>query len=123
MKDLLLLCIKIVNISYGNKLYNQKDGVPIIAGIFMVDLERNLASKLSTHMTKWKRYVDDTIAYIKPSSIDYVLSVLNSVYKNITFEEEKDNAISFLDVLILRNNISLETTVYCKVTHNDVYLH
>ena len=130
MKDLLLLCIKIVNISYGNKLYNQKDGVPmgyplerIIAGIFMVDLERNLASKLSTHMTKWKRYVDDTIAYIKPSSIDYVLSVLNSVYKNITFEEEKDNAISFLDVLILRNNISLETTVYCKVTHNDAYLH
>ena len=68
-------------------------------------------------MTKWNRYADDAIAYINPSSIDYVLSVLNSsVHKNIkfTFEEEKDNKISFLDVLILTNNDSIETTVYRK---------
>ena len=72
--------------------------------------------KLSTQMTKWKRYVDDRIAYIKPSSTDYVLSVLNSFHKNIKF-------ISFLDVLILRNGRFVETTVYRKLTHNDVYLH
>ena len=71
------------------------------------------------------RYVDDTITYIKPSSIDYVLSVLNSFHKSIkfTFEEDKDNKILFLDVLILRNGSSIETTVYRKFTHNDVYLH
>ena len=76
-------------------------------------------------MTKWKRYVDDTITYIKPISINYVLSVLNSFHKNIkfTFEEEKDNKISFLDVLILSNGSSIETTVYRKFTHSDVYLH
>ena len=39
------------------------------------------------------------------------------------FEEEKDNRISFLDVLILRNGSSIETTVCRKLTHNDVYLH
>ena len=57
----------------------------------MVDLERNVIPKLSTHMTKWKRYVDGTIAYIKSSSIDYVPPVLNSFHENIkvTFEEEK----------------------------------
>ena len=66
MKDLLLLCTKNVHFSYDNKLYSQKDGVamgsplgPVIAGIFMVDLERNVIPKLSTHMTKWKRYVDN----------------------------------------------------------------
>ena len=46
---------------------------PATAGNFKVDLERNVIPKLSTHMTKWKRYVDDAITYIKPSSIDYVL--------------------------------------------------
>ena len=66
-----------------------------------------------------------SITYIKPSSIDDVLSVLNSFHKNIkfSFEEEKDNKISFLDVLYLRNGSSIETTVYRKFTHNDVYLH
>ena len=104
MKDLLLLCTKKVHFSYDNKLYSQKDSVAmgspleqVIAGIFMVDLEENVIPKLSTHMTKWKRYVDDTITYIKPSSINYVLSVMNSFHKNIkfTFEEEKDNKIHY----------------------------
>ena len=99
LKDLWLLCAKNVHFSCDNKLYSQKDGVamasplgPVIAGIFMVDLERNVILTLSTHMTKWKRYVDDTITYIKPSCIDYVLSVLNSFHKNIklSFEEEKE---------------------------------
>ena len=87
---------------------------PVIAGIFMVDLERNVIPKLSTNMTKWKRYVNETITYIKPSSIGYVLFVLNSFYKNIkfTFEEEKDNKISFLDGLILRHGSSYICTTY-----------
>ena len=91
----------------------------------MVDLKKNVIPKLSTHMAKWKRYVDDTTTYIKPSSIDYVLSVLNSFHKNIkfTFEEEKDIKISFLDVFILRNGSSIKTTVYRKFTYNDIYLH
>ena len=132
MKELLLLCTKNEHFSYDNKLYSQKNGIamgsplgPVIAGIFMVDLERNVIPKLSTRMTKWNKYVDDTITHIKPSSIDYVLSALNSFHKKIkfTFEEEKDNKISFLDDLILRNGSSIETTVKRKITHNDVYLH
>ena len=57
MKDILLLCTKNVHFSYGNKLYSQKDGVamgsplgPLITGIFMVDLERNVMPKLAIHM-------------------------------------------------------------------------
>ena len=65
MKDLLLLCTKNVHFSYDNKLYSQKDGVamgsplgPLIAGIFMVDLERNVVPKLATHMTEWPSIMD-----------------------------------------------------------------
>ena len=46
---------------------------PVIAGVFMADLERNVIPKLSTHMNKWKRYVNDTIAYTKRSMIMYHL--------------------------------------------------
>ena len=115
--------------SYDDKLYSQKDSVamgstlgPVIAGILMVDLERNAIQKLSTHMNKWKRYADGTITYIKPSSIDYVLSIELFCIK-FTFEEGKDNKMSFSHVLILRNSSSIESTVYRKFRHNDVYLH
>ena len=76
-------------------------------------------------MSRWKRYVDDTIAYKKPGFIDYILSVLNSFQKSIkfTFKEDKDNEILFLGVLILRNGSSIETTFYRKLTHYDIYLH
>ena len=69
--------------------------------------------------------MDDTIAYVKPDAIDYVLSILNSFHKNIsfTYEQEINGKISFLHILILRNGNSFETTVHCKSTHNDIYLH
>ena len=72
-----------------------------------------------------KRYLDDTIKSIKPSSIPLVISALNKFNENIefTFEEEKDGKIPFLDVLLIRRNDTLETTVYRKATHNGIYLH
>ena len=46
---------------------------PVIAGIFMVELERNLLPTLSQYMTSWKRYVDDTISYVKVDCIENLL--------------------------------------------------
>ena len=96
---------------------------PVIAGIFMVELEKSLLPKLSSYMTSWKHYVDDTIAYVKPDAIDHLLSILNSLFENIlfTYEPEINGKISFLDILILRNSNSLENTVHHKSTHNDIY--
>ena len=34
-----------------------------------------------------------------------------------------NDKISFLDVLLIRNNDTLETTIYRKSTNNGVYLH
>ena len=101
----------------------------VIAGSFTVELERNLLSTLFQYMASWKRCVDDTISYVKFDCIESVLNTLNSFHANIsfTYEQECDDAknsmISFLDVLIMKKNNTIETTAYRKQNHNDIYLH
>ena len=89
MRDLLLLCTKNVHFSYNGDIYAQADGVtmgsplgPVLAGIFMVELERTILPNLREHMIPWKRYVDDTISYIKEESIEHVLCKLNGYHNN-----------------------------------------
>ena len=84
-----------------------------------------LVPKLEDHVQKWRRFVDDTFAYVKIGSVEYVLSVLNSFHKNIkfTYEEERNNILPFLDVLFIRDGEKLSPTAYRKDTHNDLYLH
>ena len=131
MKKLLLLCTKNVHFTFNNKIYQQCGGVaigfplgPVIAGIFMVELERTLLPRLTEYMTPWKRYVDDTIATGKLTSIDHVLMILNTFHKNIkfTYELEINKKISCLDISLIRKNDILETTIYRKSTNNGVYL-
>ena len=132
MKELLLLCTKNVHFTFNNDIYQQCDGVamgsplePVTAGIFMVELERTLLPRLTEYMTPWKRYVDDTIATIKLTSIDHILMIRNTFHKNInfTYELEINKKISFLDVFLIRKNDTLETTIYRRSTNNGVYLH
>ena len=77
------------------------------------------------HMSPWKRYVDDTIAVIKLSSLVNVLSILNSFNQNIefTYELEQNGKIIFLDLMLIRMNDTLKTTIYRKTTHNGVHPH
>ena len=78
--------------------------VQLLAGIFKVELERTILPTLKEHMSPWKRYVDDTISYIKEESIEHVLSKLNGYHDNIelTYEIENDGKLPFLDVLVIR---------------------
>ena len=124
--------MKNVHFSFHGQLYLQKDGIamgsplgPAIAGISMVELERNLLPTLSQYMTSWKWYVDDTISYVKVDCIEHVLNALNFFHANIsfTYKQECDGIISFLDVLTMRKNNTTETTVYRNQTHNDIYQH
>ena len=91
----------------------------------MVHLEGTLIPTLTEHMNPWKRYVDHTISIIKEKSIAHVLTVLNNFHKNIelTYKMEENGKIAFLDVLLIRNNNILKTTVYRKKTQNGVYLY
>ena len=132
MNKLLLLFTKNVHFAFNSDIYQQCDGVamesplrPAIAGIYMVELERTLLPRLIEYMTPWKRYIDDTIAAIKLRSIDHVVMILNTFHKNIkfTYELEINNKITFLDVLLIRKNDTLETTISRESTNNGVYLH
>ena len=77
MKEMLLLCTKNVHFSYNHDIYIQRDDVaigsplgPVLAGIFMVNLERLLVPKLNVYINFWRRYMDDLIALVKIGSVE-----------------------------------------------------
>ena len=76
-------------------------------------------------MKPWKGFVGDTITYIKPCFITHVIIILKMFYENIKFtcKVEHNGRISFLDVLLIRNNEKLETIVFRKKNNNDICLH
>ena len=43
---------------------------PILAGIFMTELENTLVPELKQCIKNWRRYVDDTFVYVKNGSIE-----------------------------------------------------
>ena len=111
MKELLLLCTKHVHFTFVGDIYIQLGGVAmgsplgsLLANVFMCSLEESIVPTLKDCLVHWRRYVDDTHAYIEPDKIDYVMKKLNTYHKQIqfTYELEKDQRISFLDVSIRR---------------------
>ena len=77
MKELLNLCTKSVHFTFENNIYVQNDDVavgsplgPILANMFMVELERSVIETLMDKMKCWTMHVDDTLCYIKTDSID-----------------------------------------------------
>ena len=132
MKEMLLLCKKNVHFSYNHEIYIQRDGVamgsplgPVLAEILMVNLERLLVPKLNVYINFWRRYVDDTITFVKKGSVEYLLSVLNNFHPNtkFTYEIEVELKLAFFDILLHRDGHDIITIVYRKVTNNDVYLN
>ena len=124
MKKLLTLCTKNVYFTLNNEIYIQNDGVamesplgPILANVFIVELENTLVPRLHEHVKKWKHFVDDTFAYVRNESIDYVLTTLNSFNPdlNVTYEKENNSLLLFLDVLFIRNGTHLDTKFTEKI--------
>ena len=108
MRTLLQLCTKELHFSFNGKIYKQVDGVvmgnplgPVIANIFMVELENKEVPALSNSLQSWYRYVDDTIAFVKEDQIENIVSILNNHHKDIKFthEFEEDGAIPLLGVI------------------------
>ena len=72
------------------------------------------------------RYVDDILAtFESPEKAQEFLAFLNSLHGNIKFtiEEEVLGKMPFLDILLIRENDRMSTTVYRKTTHSGVYAH
>ena len=73
----------------------------------------------------WKRYVDDTFTLVRCTNdaISF-MHYLNSKHPNIKFtnEIEKDNELSFLDLLISNENNKFKTTIFRKKTFTGLYI-
>ena len=133
MKKLLETCTKEMHFSFKGDIYRQIDGVamgsplgPVIANIFMVQLEKTLVPQLEGMVDLWYRYVDDTFTFIRKDCVEAVLEQLNGFHPSIqfTFEKEAENRISFLDVNVIKTSDgSFETDIHRKATDTNVYTH
>ena len=132
MRELILLCTKNVHFTFNCETFTQVEGAavgsplaPILARIFMVELERNLLPILKDHLSCWEPYIDDSICFIKNGSVEHVLSTLNNFHSSIkfTYETESGNKLSFLDVLLICSGDNIEACVFRKSNNTDIYIH
>ena len=119
MKEMLFLCSKNFNFSYNQDIYIQKDVVamgsplgPVLAGLLVVNLENSLVSKLNIYINFSRRYVDDTIIFVKIGSVQSFLSVLNKFHLRIKFTYEME----------VESKSGTITIIFGKVINNDVCL-
>ena len=131
--SLLEFCLNSTYFTFQGKFYEQVDGTtmgspisPIVATLFMEDLETRALATSPHPPSLWKRFADDTFTIIKKSHKDAFLDHINSIDNNIKFtceESRDDGSIPFLDILIIpEEDGRLNTTVYRKPTHTDLYL-
>ena len=78
---------------------------PVLGDNFMLELKSTLVPMLTEYMKFWKRYVDDTICFVKLGSVQHIVSILNSFDLDIQFtnEMEKKCRLTILDVLLKRD--------------------
>jgi hypothetical protein len=133
--NLIELCLKSTFFSFQGDVYEQTCGVamgsplsPIIANLFMEDLENNALNSSPFKPKYWNRFVDDTFV-IWPhgwDKLDEFVTHLNKQSDHIKFtiEVENNNSLPFLDVRVTkRPDGSLSHQVYRKKTHIEQYLH
>ena len=131
--SLLRFCLDNSYFSFQGRFYQQTEGAamgspisPIVANLFMEDLEVQAIRTSPTPPSLWKRYVDDTFTVIKKEDRSSFLQHLNSIHQNIKFTCEDvrdDGSMPFLDILVTpKEDGSLSTSVFRKPTHTDLYL-
>ena len=103
--SLLEFCLNSTYFTFQGKFYKQVDGTvmgspisPIVANLFMEDLETKALATSPHPPSLWKRFVDDTFTIIKKSHKNALLEHINSIDNNIKFtcaESRDDGSIPF----------------------------
>ena len=99
---------------------------PIVTDLYMENFETRSISTSPHPPLMWKRFVDDICVIIKEAHKQEFLEHINSIDPHIQFTSEDskpDGSMPFLDMLITPTEDGrLNTTVYRKPTHTDMYL-
>ena len=131
--SLLEFCLKSTYFVSQGQYYEEIEGAamgspihPIVANLFMEELETK-ALRTSPHpISLWRRFVDDAFVDIKSVHKEEFLIHINAMDKGIQFTAENtrsDGSIPFLNTLVIQEaGGSLLTTVYRKPTHTNQYL-
>ena len=91
---------------------------PVLANIFMAELEKNIIPPLSDKKL-WKCYVDDTLAIVKTDAVKNLLPSTNCCHGDIQFtmEMKPNNKIS-------GNSLEkITATAFGKVTNGGLWKH
>ena len=90
---------------------------PVIANLYMEEIEERVITNTANPPKEWDRYVDDVFSILKKDAVSTFHDELNSIDSHISFTI--DGQIAFLDTLISRNSGTITTNVYRKPTHTD----
>lgn len=118
--------------SFQGTFYKQVFGTPmgsvispIIAQLVMDDILDEISRKLPFNFPFIKKFVDDIICSIPEDQIDSTLNIFNSVDNKIQFtvEKENNNAVPFLDMLLIREEQVVRTDWYTKPSASGRYIN
>ena len=127
-RKLLELAVTNSFFTFNEQLYRQKEGLgmglplsPVMANIFLDFHEEKWMSDCPSEFAPvfYRRYVDDCfLIFNEKEHAPLFLDYLNSKHQNINFtmETERNNQISFLDVLVRKDYFNFNTTVIRKPT-------
>lgn len=62
---------------------------PVVADLYMEDFEQQTLQPVTVKPTPWLKCIDDTFI-IWPQHMDYFLTHLNNIHKNIQFIMERE---------------------------------
>ncbi|CAF1001348.1 unnamed protein product [Rotaria sordida] len=133
LRELFYYCTKRTNFTFNNEHYDQINGVsmgspvaPILAHLYMSELEENISNFKGKKPSIFYRYVDDIFMIFHGTQRELALfvSFMNKLELSIKFtlEKQTDNKLPFLDVMVERTNSELITYVYRKPTDTGLYL-
>lgn len=133
LRELFYYCTKRTNFIFNNENYDQINGVsmgsplaPILAHLYMSELEKNIIKFKGKKPSIFYRYVDDIFIIFNGThrEISLFLNFMNKLETSIKFtlEIQNDNKLPFLDVMVERKNSELITYIYRKPTDTGLYL-
>ena len=107
--DLLSTCLNNSYIKFRGQFYEMVSGLamgspvsPIVANIFMADLEKKAISTMENPPKPWLRFVDDVLSIVKRHKAEMILQHFNNQHPDIlfTWEIEEEICLLYLEMLI-----------------------